>query len=166
MYRRPGDTIHSSIIVWWLSKDSLPARLSDWFFSFHNFPFPFPFPCTKYCHSQPPQEARCFLTTPQFKNWPPILPSYRCELFTPERLTIFQRIYVALSLQIVICNHVLFLHNEININRASTQALRMRVTLLVEEQGLAVGSRALGTAAREAWAFLPHGSQDVTELSG
>lgn len=66
----------------------------------------------------------------------------------------------------VICNHVLFLHNEININRASTQVLRMRVTLLVEEQGLAVGSRALGTAAREAWAFLPRGSQDISELSG
>lgn len=47
-----------------------------------------------------------------------------------------------------------------------TELTEWGVTLLVEEQGLAVGSWTLGPAARQAGTFSPGGSQGVTELSG
>lgn len=74
VYRRSGDTIHLSITVQWLSRDSLPARVIKFVPLFKpNFPFPVLFPRYQvlFWVSLPwLKEASCFWTATHFKSWP------------------------------------------------------------------------------------------------
>lgn len=68
--RRSGVTLQSRSTVQWLSRDSLPAKVSNCFFSLNLIShFPFCSLGTKSCfESASPKGSRCFLTVPHFMS--------------------------------------------------------------------------------------------------